>query len=98
MNRAVIISVLSASFMISFPRQLCADEQFAAAVTNGLESSAATELRIYQDALLTGSNERRIDAAVVLLRRRDRESRAILLEALVPKDDPEADNPAGRFL
>ena len=63
-----------------------------AAVVNGATSDSARQLRINKEVLLHGSDEEtRVDAAVELLVRGDRESVGVLLEALVSKD-----NPAGR--
>ena len=63
-----------------------------AAVVNGAKSDSARQLRINKEMLLHGSDaEMRVDAAVELLVRGDRESVGVLLEALVSKD-----NAAGR--
>lgn len=63
-----------------------------AAVVNGATSDSARQLRINKEMLLHGSDaEMRVDAAVELLVRGDRESVGVLLEALVSKD-----NAAGR--
>jgi len=55
---------------------------------NTVNADSARQLRIYKDALFQGASEQsRHDAAVELLLRQDRQSREILLEALLSKDN-----------
>ena len=63
----------------------------AGAVVSGEEDDGARQLRIYKGALLNGSDEQtRVDAAVELLVRSDRESVAVLLETLASGENPPA--------
>ncbi len=65
---------------------------FAHGADNGLaESDEVRQLRIYRGALFSGANEQdRIDAAVELLLRPEKDARVIVLEALGSEDNPEA--------
>ncbi|MCK5564187.1 MAG: hypothetical protein KAJ07_02990 [Planctomycetes bacterium] len=80
--------------MATFCGLACAD--IASAVggfvsPGGAEDNAARELRIYKDTLLHGVSEQiQTDTVITLLVRGDRESKAILIEALVSRDNVNA--------
>ena len=75
---------------------LFADEQPVAlaptpAANNTVESDADRQLRIYKTALLQGPAEQnRIDAAIELLRRADKDAIEVLMQAVLTKDNAEA--------
>jgi HEAT repeat protein len=56
--------------------------------SSGIEDNAARELRIYKDTLLHGVSEQiQTETAIALLVRGDRQSKVILMEALVSTDN-----------
>ena len=76
--------------LVCLGHRYCRAQETVASAAGGSED-LARQLRIYKDALLHGSNEQsRIDAAVELLRRSDRQSRAVLLEVLASRENPPA--------
>ena len=75
-----------------FETGVCANNKEPAGVIgNGFAENSARQLRIYKDALFHGASEQiRADTAVALLVRGDAASKAVLLEALLSKENPPA--------
>ena len=58
------------------------------ATTNEVETDSARQLRIFKEALLRGASEQsRVDAAVELLHRGDKDAWQVLLQALISQDN-----------
>lgn len=81
--------ILLLCVVIGFGGGVCANnEESAGFVANGFEEHSARQLRIYKDALFHGASEQiRADTAVALLVRGDAASKAVLLEALLSKEN-----------
>ncbi len=79
----------------------CVGEEVSVGVvpSGETETDAARQLRIYEEALLRGSTEQsRTDAAVALLHRGDNGAWAVLLKALIGRDNPQAGHAVCRGL
>ena len=84
--------ILLLCLVMGFEAGVCANnEESAGFIGNGFEEHSARQLRIYKDALFHGVSEQiRADTAVALLVRGDAASKAVLLEALLSKENPPA--------
>jgi len=84
---AFLILLFSAG--LGLPGVVSAQEQAALTGNETAEDEAAVQLKVNKDALLQGPNEqRRIDAAIVLLLSKEKSARHILLEGLSSKSNP----------